>query len=269
MSLPFYDHLGVLVLMPAAPSSKTPISTIIRAASDNLTLEAAFDDGQRIIARKVLFMADPDRAKRSARKLRIESRLLAWLGNFTDMRMPIPRVLYEHPLDDDGFRSRGRLAEPDAGVVVPTLCIDVNDLEAPKVFDDVCEYIDFLIEKKRRSHYIGQGDPTGCLDELSVHIHALLRDLQSKDNARSLLRGVLSHDDLNEQNILVDEHGQVTGVVDWEYHSITPAFLAANYPPWLSYDGPLDPRFADPHSLLWLDSAEQSKSLREYYSEVR
>ncbi|KAG6812199.1 hypothetical protein H0H92_003935 [Tricholoma furcatifolium] len=91
----------------------------------------------------------------------------------------------------------------------------------------------------------------------------------SKENARSLLRGVFSHDDLNDQNILVDEYGRVSGIVDWEYHSITPAFLAASYPPWLSYDGRLDPRFAEPNWTVWLDRKEQINSLREYYSEVR
>ncbi|KAG6813047.1 hypothetical protein H0H92_014319 [Tricholoma furcatifolium] len=98
-NLPFYDYLGVLLHIPAYPLSadpsrvpqsalepliqgiscglkKTPTSTIVRAASDNLTLEAAFDDGQRIIARKVLFTADLDRARWCTKKLRIESRLL-------------------------------------------------------------------------------------------------------------------------------------------------------------------------------------------------
>jgi len=69
-------------------------------------------------------------------------------------------------------------------------------------------------------------------------------------------------------NILVDKSGSITGVVDWEYHVLHPAVLAASYPPWLSYEGCNDPRFVDPKQTFWLDSPEESKRLRDLYLKV-
>jgi hypothetical protein len=73
---------------------------------------------------------------------------------------------------------------------------------------------------------------------------------------------------MNERNILIDKDGHITGVVDWEYQTLQPAVLAATYPPWLSYDGSCDPRFSNPQETFWLDSADESKRLRDLYLQV-
>ena len=142
---------------------------------------------------------------------------------------------------------------------------------ASSVFEDIRQYLDFLFKMKKNSPLIGVDDG-GHIDELRRHTEGVLTDLLSNPNAPSLLRCVLSHSDLNEMNILVDKNGSITGVVDWEYQVLHPAVLAASYPPWLSYDGPKDPRFVNPEEFwleeFWLDSPEESSRLRDLYLEV-
>ncbi|KAG6901273.1 hypothetical protein C0995_014325 [Termitomyces sp. Mi166 len=136
-----------------------------------------------------------------------------------------------------------------------------------RAFDDIRDYFDFLLEMKKHSVTIG-GDDGGHLDELRVHMSALLDDLTSRRSVHSLLRCVLAHEDLNDMNILVDERGSITGVIDWEYQLIKPAILAAEYPPWLCSDACLDPRFADHVFTLWLESPEESERLRNLYLQI-
>lgn len=83
----------------------------------------------------------------------------------------------------------------------------------------------------------------------------------------------LSHDALDESNILIDEHtGAVTGVIDWEFHSVVPRCLAARHPGWLRYDGVHDPRFArrDQYGTAWwLETREESARLTSLFEQVR
>ncbi|GKT54219.1 kinase-like protein [Colletotrichum tofieldiae] len=50
---------------------------------------------------------------------------------------------------------------------------------------------------------------------------------------------VIFHDDMNRHNILVDEAGALTAVVDWECVSALPLYAACQYPPFLQ-GKPLD-----------------------------
>jgi hypothetical protein len=50
-----------------------------------------------------------------------------------------------------------------------------------------------------------------------------------------------------------------------EYQTLQPAIFAANYPPWLSYDGSSDPRFSNPQETFWL---EPWWELRDFYLQV-
>lgn len=45
------------------------------------------------------------------------------------------------------------------------------------------------------------------------------------------------HDDLNLTNILVDDQGNITAVVDWECVSALPIWMAARFPEFLSVGG--------------------------------
>ncbi|KAI0459670.1 kinase-like protein [Xylaria acuta] len=48
---------------------------------------------------------------------------------------------------------------------------------------------------------------------------------------------VLWHDDLNLQNILVNEKGEITGIVDWECVSALPIWMTADMPRYLKGEG--------------------------------
>jgi hypothetical protein len=72
----------------------------------------------------------------------------------------------------------------------------------------------------------------------------------------------------NDMNILVDKGSHVTGVIDWEYQTLQPAVVAADYPQWLSYDARCDPHFADPKQKFRLESPMESKCLRDVYLQV-
>jgi len=149
--------------------------------------------------------------------------------------------------------------------VIPRIAMQT--FQATRVFEDIKKYLDFLFEMKKNSPFIGANDG-GHIDELKLYVDELLAELLSTTATSALLRCVLVHDDLNDTNILVDKGGRITGVVDWEYQTLQPAILAADYPPWLSYDGCCDPRFADPKQTLWLDSPEESKRLRDLYLQI-
>jgi hypothetical protein len=153
----------------------------------------------------------------------------------------------------------------DSADVIPR--IGVQRFRATRVYEDIQQYIAFLFELKKNSPVIG-GDDGGHIDELRRHVDGVLAVLPPKPISPSLFRCVLAHNDLNEMNILVDESGRITGVVDWEYQTLQPAILAADYPPWLSYDGCCDPRFADPKQTFWLDSPKESERLRDLYLQV-
>ena len=76
-----------------------------------------------------------------------------------------------------------------------------------------------------------------------------------------MLRCVLAHDDLNDNKVPFSETtGELTGVIDWEYHSVIPICLAAEYPRFLRRDGRYDPRYCDENT-WWLESPDESERL--------
>ena len=145
--------------------------------------------------------------------------------------------------------------------------IGVQRFCASRVFDNIQQYLAFLFEMKKNSPVIG-GDDGSHIDELKGHVDGILAEILSKMPTSRLFRCVLVHDDLHEMNILVDKGGRITGVIDWEYQTLQPAILAADYPQWLSYDACCDPRFADPKQTFWLESPKESKRLRDVYLQV-
>ena len=141
-------------------------------------------------------------------------------------------------------------------------------VSADKVFGDIKEFFDFLFSVKRHSKFIGEDSMSreraaAVLNALEAYVHSLLQNITTP-----LLRIVLVHDDPNVSNILIDESGAICGIVDWEFHSLQPAILAASYPPWLDYDGCEDPRFCADDT-WWLESREESKRLCGIFEEVR
>jgi hypothetical protein len=74
-----------------------------------------------------------------------------------------------------------------------------------------------------------------------------------------------------DKMFFINSEGLITGVIDWEFHMVKPAVLAATYPSWIRYDGTIDPRFVDrkgQFSSFWTVSPVDAKRLRQEYDAV-
>ncbi|KAI1375091.1 kinase-like protein [Hypoxylon crocopeplum] len=78
---------------------------------------------------------------------------------------------------------------------------------------------------------------------------------------------VLCHPDFNPQNVMVDEHGNVTGLIDWDLVQTIPRCVGyALYPSWITRDW--DPLlYGWPHMPDSEDSPETLERYRAYYNE--
>ncbi|EIW53773.1 uncharacterized protein TRAVEDRAFT_52896 [Trametes versicolor FP-101664 SS1] len=150
---------------------------------------------------------------------------------------------------------------------------------APQVFDTLEAYIDFLISRQLRSEDIGTDDVSRrrsetILTRFATQLSRILVRLNRPEHRRC----VLSHDDLNHTNVLVDEAGggAVSGVIDWEHQSTLPAVLAAQYPLYIRSG---DSQIPAGHSEKWIEdsgmispqgfsltSPEDEASLLEFYA---
>lgn len=154
----------------------------------------------------------------------------------------------------------------DAVDVVPLVFLAL-DFRPGRVFDTLEDFIHSLVRAKRESERIGsdvasRARANKVLDRLDAKLPSILERLSSSIYRRC----ILSHDDMNETNVLVDGDGCVS-VVDWELHSVRPVVLAAQYPLWLRYDSIYDPRFGLGEK-WWVASPEDAASLRGIYAEV-
>ncbi|THU84497.1 hypothetical protein K435DRAFT_783734 [Dendrothele bispora CBS 962.96] len=160
--------------------------------------------------------------------------------------------------------------------------ISIKEYSPDTIFDTLEQYIESLVELARAfrlKHEDSETYAVTCinLDRL-LHLlrnGALLQGLEDKPH---LLRSALKHDDLLRPfNVLLDpESGNVSGIVDWEHHSVLPAVLVAEYPCWLIYDGCFDLEFVDPppssklkqNSTLqkfWVGGVEECRHYRVLY----
>ena len=136
-----------------------------------------------------------------------------------------------------------------------------------RVFDTLEELIHSLLLAKRESERIGSDDASRAraykvLDRLAAKLPSIFKRLSSSIYRRC----ILSHDDLNETNVLVESDGRIS-VVDWEFHSVRPVVLAAQYPRWLRYGGVEDPGFGLGEK-WWVSSPDDAARLRGIYAEV-
>lgn len=156
----------------------------------------------------------------------------------------------------------------DELIVIPRIC-SVNHGHASEVFPTLQTYLDYLLtSKKRRAFTLDTGDENrfraqASISQLIAHLRVHLAQL----GEQCVRRMVLAHDGLADMNFMVDPSGNITGILDWWMNSTLPAILAADYPPWLRYDGINDPRFAAPRK-SWLETPEESARLRRLYQGV-
>ncbi|KAI0330051.1 hypothetical protein GY45DRAFT_1303754 [Cubamyces sp. BRFM 1775] len=85
-------------------------------------------------------------------------------------------------------------------------------------------------------------------------------------------RCVLKHDDLAPVNMLMNDVGDLTGIIDWDYQSVLPAVLAVEYPSFIRYDGVLDPAYVldagEGMEIWWFVSPDDARSLKALYTEI-
>ncbi|KAG1775923.1 hypothetical protein EV702DRAFT_1113663 [Suillus placidus] len=157
------------------------------------------------------------------------------------------------------------MSSPDELIVIPRIW-SANHAHASEVFPTLQKYLEYLSTlKKRRAFTLDTGDENrfraqASISQLSAHLRGHLTQLDE----RCIRRMVLAHDGLGDMNFTVDSSGNITGILDWWMNSTLPAILAADYPPWLRYDGINDPRFAAPKK-SWLETPEESARLRRIY----
>lgn len=143
------------------------------------------------------------------------------------------------------------------------------------IYRTVEEYIDGLIDATfKKLIQINTSESTQDKPPISrAHLERLGRLLRTElsslpKNLEYMWRPVLRHDDAREANVLLDpESGRVTGIIDWEFHSVQPAVLAVHYPPFLNFDGPDDPRFAPPGT-YWMADFDELRQSRKLYEQI-
>ena len=152
----------------------------------------------------------------------------------------------------------------DAPEVIPRIAVRERYC-ADKVYATLEEFVGALAEQKRQTTPLFS-TTHAIIDRLVATLPEVCASLAVNASRRL----VLVHDDLNETNILVDAHGEVTGIIDWEFHSLLPAVLAAQYPRWIRYDGAYNPQIPSDGKTekYWLASPEDSARLRGAFAEV-
>ncbi|KAH6901024.1 phosphotransferase enzyme family-domain-containing protein [Coprinopsis sp. MPI-PUGE-AT-0042] len=183
-------------------------------------------------------------------------------------RLPLPGV-------DPQSSQIGSLVPELSGKLRMGPRIFLPELSPLTVHDGLDEFIDQYIALAIKEHQDAiHGDEDSDMIKSSQNtlerLRVLLRRLSTAlpQDQPHLWRPVLSHDDLRSTNILVDpSSGAVTGIIDWEYHSVLPAVLVAEYPEWLSYTGQNNPRFASSWT-LWHGDAEECAMYRGEYERL-
>ncbi|CAG9946014.1 unnamed protein product [Clonostachys rosea f. rosea IK726] len=122
--------------------------------------------------------------------------------------------------------------------------------------------------------------------EWIISLEALLDDFFPPLSASEPEPTILYHHGLNEKNILVDDDGSIASVIDWEYMSTVPLFLACDFPEFLIdesyntkpdiadyYEGDHDPRYWTHHRQYELtrlreDFLDEMRSLSPQWVEI-
>ncbi|KAH9848004.1 hypothetical protein C2E23DRAFT_471477 [Lenzites betulinus] len=152
--------------------------------------------------------------------------------------------------------------------VIPWRCI-LHAYSATKVYDTLEDFIDFLIQRKLRARGVENDEESRrrC-ERVLARLASELSVLTERLSRPAYRRCVLTHDDLNQANVLVNGEGAVTGVIDWEHQSVRPAVLGVHYPECIRYDALCDPRFTASENTFWTCSPQDAARLRERYVQI-
>jgi Phosphotransferase enzyme family len=168
----------------------------------------------------------------------------------------------------------GSLGPDAAGRLTVQPLISIPPYFHSSVYNSLENYINRYIDLSIHDSRDGvQEDPeTAQRTKKNVErLKKLLKDLATSlpEEKPHLWKPVLVHDDLSPWNILIESSsGKVSGITNWDYHSVQPAVLAAQYPPMLSYTGQSDPAFASSWT-WWLGPRDECTKYRNTYENVR
>jgi hypothetical protein len=152
-------------------------------------------------------------------------------------------------------------------------CIGTEGVDSPSTFSHIRDYFAWLIAVQKEA--LHPSSWTAEDQERGEQFWTRLEALVSKEISRipqDLLRIVPVHEDFVAHNVVINSIGRITGVFDWEFHSLLPAVLAAGYPSWITYSGTNDPQFTSTggnFSSFWFSSPEGAQHLRDEYDSVR
>ena len=149
-------------------------------------------------------------------------------------------------------------AYPQAGIPLYDQDGDIQAFGPMQVFNAHAEYkhhVALMLGKRAASKDFERYCGIGPFGDMQSYMVSMLNEISIPDNKlcqgeHKLLRlfcewssqkcaddsFVLAHPDLDLQNVLVDEHGNITALVDWEGVSTVPRPLGCAYPMWLTRD---------------------------------
>lgn len=124
------------------------------------------------------------------------------------------------------------------------------------------DYLDYLHDSQER-------DPhpmaVGCRELLTRMIASLPLSVEKPHDGGNDETFVLTAPDFDSQNFMVDEQGNLTGIIDWDHVQTMPLFLGyCRYPEWITRD--CDPLFYSYPSNAMEGSPEQLRQYRQHYA---
>ncbi|KAF8966727.1 kinase-like domain-containing protein [Flammula alnicola] len=281
------------------------IRTSCRAIYMNITLDATLDDGKSVILRqRHNHVSNPILEKWSLVRFQNEIKLLRWLRDSSSI--PVPNILaigsnytiqekmpgstltyHWHSLSEaakghfisayvDILSELFHLPVPQHigsasfdegnGMSVGPLLAANPSYSIPKVIDDISDYFYFLFTVKRQTVETMKPEDKQRAEATLSYVETKTQSILRTISDPSCLRCVLTHADPHGYNILVNDDGDITAVLDWEINYIQPAILGVDYPLWLSTQGRLDPRFAS-DSQWWEESPAERERLCTLFEE--
>ena len=129
-------------------------------------------------------------------------------------------------------------------------------------FRTTTEYLNNLHDSQERDpHPVA----VGCRELLTRMIASLPLSVENTHDGGNDETFVLTAPDFDSQNFMVDEQGNLTGIIDWDHVQTMPLFLGyCRYPEWITRDG--DPLFYSYPSNAMEGSPEQLRQYRQYYA---
>ncbi|KAI9057372.1 kinase-like protein [Trametes sanguinea] len=282
----------------------------VRSQNDNLILEVEYESGRRDIVRTPNPDVLEETGGGAVQTIVREAELLRWLKANSELPVPTIRAILKSQQDGVlpvvvmekmpgemvlnvigkatlAYSVKERLMRSFAEFQVQLFRLEVPQRIGTARCEDLAisvdseedgmasleEYIDALLKRHERElEHIEDISARESCTRILARLKRELPNLYTRLAPPSRRRCVLKHDDLNPQNILMDDEGYITGVVDWDLQVVLPAALAVSYPSFIRYDGVHHPEYArEPYpgmEIWWFVSPDDSRRLRELYTQI-